>query len=137
MTEYVRNASDDGAVKAEIIALEKQALERWNNGDPDGFIELSADDVVYIDPAFEHKLEGKKALETYYDQVRGKIKIDRYEMLDPVVQVSPDIAVLTYNYEAHRDGCVFRMNCTEVYRLDSSGPWRIIHTHWSFFQPHK
>ncbi|WP_418779216.1 hypothetical protein, partial [Intestinimonas sp.] len=32
MTEYVRNASDDGAVKAEIIALEKQALERWNDG---------------------------------------------------------------------------------------------------------
>ena len=137
MTEYVRNASDCEAVRAEIIALEKQALERWNNGDPDGFIELSADDVVYIDPAFEHKLEGKKALETYYDQVRGKIKIDRYEMQDPVVQVSPGIAVLTYNYEAYRDGCVFRMNCTEVYRLDSSGPWRIIHTHWSFFQPHK
>ena len=125
------------AIKAAVIALEKQALERWNDGDPDGFIELSADDVVYMDPAFEHKLEGKKALETYYDQVRGKIKIDRYEMLDPVVQVSPGIAVLTYNYEAYRDGCVFRMNCTEVYRLDSSGPWRIIHTHWSFFQPHK
>lgn len=74
MTEYVRNASDDGAVKAEIIALEKQALERWNDGDPDGFIELSADDVVYMDPAFEHKLEGRKALEAYYDQVRGRSK---------------------------------------------------------------
>ena len=135
MTEYVRNASDDGAVKAEIIALEKQALKRWNDGDPDGFIELSADDVVYMDPAFEHKLEGKKALETYYDQVRGKIKIDRYEMLDPVVRSLQDAAVLTYNYEARRDGQLFRMNCTEVYRLNPSGCWKIIHTHWSFIQP--
>ena len=135
MTEYVRNASDDGAVKAEIIALEKQALERWNDGDPDGFIELSADDVVYMDPAFEHKLEGKKALETYYDQVRGKIKIDSYEMVDPVVLLLSDAAVLTYNYEARRDGQLFRMNCTEVYRLNPSGCWKIIHTHWSFSQP--
>ena len=135
MTEYVRNASDDGAVKAEIIALEKQALERWNDGDPDGFIGLSSEDVVYMDPAFEHKLEGRKALEAYYDQVRGKIKIDSYEMVDPVVRSLQDAAVLTYNYEARRDGQLFRMNCTEVYRLNPSGCWKIIHTHWSFIQP--
>ncbi len=33
--------------KAAIIALEKQALELWNNGNPSGFTELSDDDVVY------------------------------------------------------------------------------------------
>lgn len=124
-------------IKDAIIALEKQALELWNNGNPDGFIDLSADDVVYIDPAFENKLEGKKALEDYYNNIRGKIKIDLFKMINPVVQVMSDSAVLAYDYEAHRDGMVFKMNCTEVYRLEKSNQWKIIHTHWSFCQSNK
>lgn len=131
------SCSKNEDIKATIIALEEQALTLWNNGNPDGFLELSTDDVVYIDPAFESKLEGKKALEDYYNTIRGKIKIDLHKMIDPVVQVSPGVAVLTYNYEAQRDGMVFTMNCTEVYRLDSTNTWKIIHTHWSFVQPGK
>lgn len=131
MTEYT--SCED--VKSTIITLEEQALKLWNNGNPDGFIELSSDDVVYIDPAFENKLEGKKALEDYYNTVRGKIKIDSYKMINPTVQVSTDVAVLIYSYEAHRDGQVFRMNCTEVYKLTPSDQWKIIHTHWSFARP--
>lgn len=136
MSGRTRVSSDEEDVKAAIIALEKHALELWNNGNPDGFIDLSSDDVVYIDPAFENKLEGKKALEEYYNQIRGKIKIDVYKIINPTVQLSSDIAVLTYNYEVQRDSKVFRMNCTEVYRLDESNHWKIIHTHWSFVQPH-
>lgn len=128
---------DTEAIRAAIIALEKQALELWNDGEPDGFIVLSSDDVVYMDPALEHKLTGKEALKAYYDPIRGKIKITEYKMIDPIVQLTADAAVLTYDYEAHRDGCVFRMNCTEVYRANPSGRWEIIHTHWSFFQPAK
>lgn len=122
-------------VKAAIIALEKQALELWNSGNPDGFIELSSDDVIYVDPAFEHKIEGKKALEEYYNTIRGKVKIDLYRMIDPVVWLSSDMAVLMYDYEAHRDGQIFKMHCTEVYQSDSSNRWKIIHTHWSFVMP--
>lgn len=122
-------------IKAAIIAKEERALELWNNGNPDGFIELSSDDIVYMDPAFENKLEGKKALEDYYNSIRGKVKIDLYRMINPVVQLSSGAAVLTYSYEAHRDGMIFKMNCTEVYQLSSDDQWKIIHTHWSFFQP--
>lgn len=122
-------------VKAAIIALEKQALELWNSGNPDGFIELSSDDVIYVDPAFEHKIEGKKALEEYYNTIRGKVKIDLYRMIDPVVRLSSDMAVLMYDYEAHRDGQIFKMHCTEAYQSDSSNRWKIIHTHWSFVMP--
>ncbi|HCC51529.1 MAG TPA: DUF4440 domain-containing protein, partial [Porphyromonadaceae bacterium] len=50
------------------------------------------------------------------------------------VQLSATVAVLTYNYEARRDGQTFRMSCTEVYKSDISNQWRIIHTHWSFVQ---
>lgn len=115
-----------------IIALEKQALELWNNGNPDGFIALSSDDVIYFDPAFENKLEGKKALEEYYNGMRGKIKIDSYKMIKPIVRLSSGVAVLMYDYEAYSDGQIFKMHCTEVYKTDSSNRWKIIHTHWSF-----
>lgn len=124
-------------IKTIIITLEKQALELWNNGNPDGFIELSSNDVVYFDPAFENKLEGKKALEEYYNSIRGKIKIDLYKMIKPTVLLSAGVAVLTYNYEAHKDNQIFRMNCTEVYKSTSYNQWKIIHTHWSFVQPNK
>lgn len=137
-------------VKATIIALEKQALELWNSGNPDGFLNLSSDDVVYADPAFVYRVQGKKALEAYYEQVRGKIKIDQYSIINPTVQVMAGGAVLTYDYEAHRDGLVFRMHCTEVYSAEAGETpepsaaageqeiqtvWKIIHTHWSMVMP--
>ena len=130
-------SSNNEEIKATIIALEKQALEQWNNGNPDGFIELSADDVVYFDPALEKQLVGKKALEDYYSNVRGKIKNVRYEMINPIVQLSSEVAVLSFHYEAQIDGMIIKMNCSEVYRLNSSNQWKIVHTHWSFVQPDK
>lgn len=132
MTEFTSISADTADVKAAIIAMEKRALELWNNGNPDGFIELSSEDVIYIDPAFVNKLEGKKALEEYYETIRGKVKINQYEMINPVVQLASEVAVLMYDYEAHRDGQVFRMHCTEVYKLYADNQWRITHTHWSF-----
>lgn len=121
-------------IEAKIIALEEQALELWNNGNPDGFLELTDDNVVYFDPAFDRKLENKKALEEYYHTIRGKIRIDSYEMINPHVHLSSDTAVLTYDYEARREGKVFQMHCTEVYRQFPPGQWKIVHTHWSFVQ---
>jgi len=136
MTAHTRLSSDnEDNIKTMIINLEKQALELWNNGNPDGFLDLSSDNVVYIDPAFENKLEGKKALEEYYNPIRGKVKIDLYKMINPIVQLSSDVAVLIYDYEAQRDGQVFKMHCTEVYKPDTSKQWKIIHTHWSFVMP--
>ena len=41
-----------------IIAMEEAALDRWGKGDPSGFLEISAPDVVYFDPFIEHRLDG-------------------------------------------------------------------------------
>ena len=125
------SVKDKENVETAIIALEKEALELWNEGNPDGFLELSSDDIVYFDHAFEKKFESKKALEEYYNGFRGKNKVDSYEMIGPVVRLMPESAVLTYDYEARREGAVYRMHCTEVYIADPSGDWKIIHTHWS------
>ena len=110
-----------------------QTLDRWSNGDPSGFLEISAPDVVYFDNRLERRLDGLPALTSLYEQARGKIHLQRYELLNPKVQLCGDAAVLTYNFVGHADGKSHRWNCTEVYRRAASS-WRIIQTHWSVTQ---
>lgn len=121
------NTSD---VAAEIIAMEKAALNRWGNGDPSGFLEICAPDVVYFDPSLEKRIDGLDQLTQYYEAARGKVRTDRYELLNPCVQHHGDMAVLTFNYVSWTDDKASRWNCTEVYRRDDER-WRIIQTHWS------
>jgi len=114
--------------------MERQALDRWAQGDPSGFLEISGDDVVYFDPFLEKRLSGIAAMTEYYESIRGQIHIDRYEIVDPKVQVCGDTAVLTFNFVSFGGETEQRWNCTEVYCLGSGG-WRIIQTHWSFACP--
>ena len=44
-------------VGMEIIEMEKAALDRWGKGDPGGFLEICAPDVVYFDPHREARIE--------------------------------------------------------------------------------
>ena len=118
-----------------IIDLERRALERWGNGDPSGFLEISADDVVYFDPYQERRLNGIGELRELYESIRGMVQIARFELIDPRVQAVDDMAVLTFNYVAEgTNEAMSRWNCTEVFRRDD-GRWRIIQTHWSFTRP--
>lgn len=116
----------------EIIDMENAALVRWCSGDPSGFLEISAPDVVYFDPFVTNRLDGLDALTRYYDGVRGKIFAARFEMFDPLVQQIGDAAVLTFRFVSYggSEGAVMRWNCTEVYRRVPAG-WRIVQTHWS------
>lgn len=116
-----------------IIGMERAALDRWGKGDPSGFLETCAGDVVYFDNTLESRLDGLDALTRLYEKVRGKIHMDRYALLNPKVQMCGDAAVLTYNFVGYVGGESSRWNCTEVYRRTDSG-WRIIHTHWSITQ---
>jgi hypothetical protein len=114
-----------------IIALEKAALTRWGNGDPAGFLEICAQEVVYFDPYQEMRIDGLKALTDYYATIRGKVYFDRFELLNPNVQLLGEAAVLTFNYVSYTGEKPARWNCTEVYR-QVEGQWRIIQTHWSY-----
>jgi ketosteroid isomerase-like protein len=117
--------------EADIIALEREALERWGCGDPDAFLEISAADVSYFDPFTGRRLDGIDALRSLYDGIRGKIRIDHFEIIEPRVQFAGKAAILTFRFESHGSKGVMHWNTTEVYRLMDSG-WRIIHTHWAF-----
>jgi ketosteroid isomerase-like protein len=124
----------------EIIALERGALDRWGTGDPQGYLEIMAPEVTYFDPAQPQRVDGLQAMKDLLEPLTGKIRVDRYDMLNPAVQRHGDAALLTFNLVSYRkrlDGSehpIVRWNATETYaRLD--GQWRIVHSHWSYVQP--
>jgi ketosteroid isomerase-like protein len=130
MTQTMHSTGND--LIATIIAMECAALDRWGKGDPSGFLEICAPDVVYFDPNLERRIDGRDALSNYYEAIRGKVSIERYELLNPVVQRIGDAAVLTFNYVSYGGAeDEHRWNCTEVYRR-SGEDWEIIQTHWSY-----
>jgi hypothetical protein len=114
-----------------IIALESAALDRWGKGDPSGFLEICAPDVVYFDPYLEMRIDGLEALTQYYKTIWGQVYFDRFELLNPCVQLGGELAVLTFNYVSYTGEKASRWNCTEVYRQAADG-WQIIQTHWSY-----
>jgi ketosteroid isomerase-like protein len=125
----------DNDVAQTIIGMERAALDRWGKGDPSGFLEISAADVVYFDPYQPQRLNGIEELRALYESIRGLVSIARFELINPSVQAVADMAVLTFNYVAEGTNEVTsRWNCTEVYRHEAD-TWRIIQTHWSFTQP--
>jgi ketosteroid isomerase-like protein len=123
-----------------IVALERGALDRWGKGDPQGFFEIMASDQTYFDPLTAKRIDGQDALKKYIAPFTCKIKIEQVEMIDPKVQRSGDLAVLTFNlvdYGAQiGDGpkTTARWNSTEVYQR-RNGSWKIIHSHWSYVKP--
>lgn len=126
--------NDECDIAETIIELEKAALDSWCKGNPSGFLAICAPDVTYFDPFLERRIDGLSELTRYYENLRGKINADRFELLNPAVAVYGDIALLTFNYVSYGGNEQSRWNCTEVYKKLTPG-WRIIQTHWSFTKP--
>jgi ketosteroid isomerase-like protein len=114
-----------------LINMENAALDRWNNGDPTGFLEISADDVTYFDSATEQRVDGIKNLTKLYEERRGTVKVDMDEMINPIVNSTSEMAVLSFNLISHIGDKHTKWNCSEVYRLQQYGDWKIVQTHWS------
>ncbi len=120
-----------------VIHMEMLALERWGSGDPSGFLEITAEDVVYFDPYVGTRIDGLEALKKCYEPIWGKIHFDRFELLNPHVQTDGNLAVLTFNYVSYTGEESDRWNCTEVYRQGGRNGWEIIQTHWSYTEVFK
>lgn len=121
----------------DILSLEKAAMERWRNGDPMGFVELSAEDILYVDPGQAKPIIGLAAYRPYMKQLEGQVHFDRSEFIDPQVVLMGNAALLSYNFRSsvltpHGDvSSQTPWNCTEVY-FKQAGRWSIVHNHWSF-----
>ncbi len=123
-----------------IIGMEKAALDRWGKGDPGGYLDIMDTDITYFDPFQERRLDGLTAMKEFLKPLTGKIKVDRFDMLNPKVQRDGNMALLTFNllsYVKQSDGTeklAARWNSSEVYRK-SGAQWKIIHSHWSLIKP--
>ncbi|MDP4272003.1 MAG: hypothetical protein Q8909_18060 [Bacteroidota bacterium] len=73
---------------------------------------------MYFDPFIEQRLDGFDKVTNLYESIRSKIHVDKYEILNPLVQSVKDMAVLTYNLNSFVGTSVHKWNCTEVYRLE-------------------
>jgi ketosteroid isomerase-like protein len=120
-----------------IIALETAALEAWLNGDPTPYLDLYSNDFTYFDTVHERRLDGWQTVKDLYENMRGQVKMDTFEIINPVVQSTDTMAVLTYNLQSYAGETLWKENCTEVYKLEEENGWRIIHSHWSLTGPPK
>ena len=130
-------------LSAEIIGLERSALDRWITGDPQGYLNLYAPEVTYFDPFQEKRVDGLETMKTLFAPMKDNkspITEPRYEMISPKIQRHGDIALLTFNLINYGklpnqpETMLARWNSTEFYgRID--GQWKIIHSHWSFIKP--
>jgi len=117
-----------------ILAAERAAFERWAEGDLDGFLDASDPEVSYFDSFLDERLDGLPALRALYGKFQGNVRVDRWEMINPIVVVSGGMGVLTFNFVSYSEGRTTRWNTTEVYRR-INGRWKIVHTHWSLTRP--
>jgi ketosteroid isomerase-like protein len=119
-----------------IFRLENEAMEQWRQGDPLRWVEISADDVIYVDPTLAAPVIGTQAYREYLTPLVGKVRYDASEFVNPRVALLGDLAVLTYNYHSLRRGADGKMkrtsfwNTTQVY-VQRGGAWKILHSHWS------
>jgi ketosteroid isomerase-like protein len=124
-------------MKATILSLEKAAMDRWRNGDPMGFVEISAEDISYVDPGLTKPILGLVEFKAYMKQLEGKIHFQKSEFIDPKMVMVGDAALLSYNYRSSQltpEGGMASQtpwNSTEVY-FKREGEWKIVHTHWSY-----
>jgi catechol 2,3-dioxygenase-like lactoylglutathione lyase family enzyme len=114
----------------EILKLETAALEGWQRGSPDPMLATLDPEVTYVNAATAQLLNGLPAVKELFEKYRGRPLYDSFAILHPLVRVSGDCAVLSYQLE-QRIGSMRRLwNGTQVYE-HRDGTWRIIHTHWS------
>ena len=126
----------------ELVALERSALDRWIQLDPQGYLDIQAAEVTYFDPFTERRVDGREALQMRLAPMKS-LKLPftdpRYEMIEPKVQRQGDVALLTFNLVNYGklpdqpESVLARWNSTEVYRR-INGEWKIIHSHWSYAQ---
>jgi ketosteroid isomerase-like protein len=129
-------AAADGseATAREVLALERKTLDGWQVGNPDPLLAVSDPEITYFHVVTDKRLDGLPALRALFEAYRGRPLFDSYEMAEPKVQSSGDIAVLSYILVRHVGTATSRWNATQVYQRKKEG-WRIIHSHWSATRP--
>lgn len=119
-----------------ILSIERDWLDRWGQGDPGGYLDLIAEEYTYFDMGLDERLDDREQALAVFKPLRGTIFVDRFEFLEPRIQRTADLAILTFNlknYSVQEDGTeelTSFWHTTEVFHLDH-GQWKLVSTHWS------
>lgn len=126
--------SDSGAATM-IIGLEENALARWIDGDPSGYLDLYASDVSYLAEGLGARVDGLEALRSLLANMDGTPMVPKAVLVDPLVTGVGEVARLACNADwlSETGERIRRWNCTEIYRR-KNGTWEIAHSHWSIVQ---
>jgi ketosteroid isomerase-like protein len=127
-------ADDTSDPARQVLALEKQAMDGWLTGNPDPQLAIFDSEITYFHIMSDKRIEGLPAVRQLFEQYRGKRLYDSYEMLNPKVQVSGDVAILTYQLARVNGSVTTSWKGTLVYQKKKEG-WRVIHCHWSTVNP--
>jgi ketosteroid isomerase-like protein len=119
-----------------ILEQARCDLDRWSDGDTEGYGRSAADDVTYFHNAPAHaRVDGVRAFREYLLALKGQIPPHNYKIVQPKVQVYGDVGIFTLQYHAFTpDGeLLARGRGTSVYRL-AGEEWEMVHTHWSVLE---
>lgn len=115
-----------------ILTKERQALDQWSAGNPEGFAVNFADSATYFDDiTAQTRLDGIEEIKAYLSSLQGQIPAHTYEIVDPKVQILGNAAVLTFQYHASvgdQKGPLWK--ATSVYQYINND-WQVVHAHWS------
>lgn len=118
--------------KAAVMKKITMAAEKWSKGEPMGYVECAAKDIVWLDDLGALKpISGSQALKKYLESFRGQVPSHKFELLDPLFQVYNGIVIVTYRYQGIFDGeeSVNPYQITSVYRYEN-GDWLSVHENW-------
>jgi len=127
-------ADSNDQTAREILGIERASLEGWLKGNPDPMLATLDPEVSYVHVMTDKRLDGLVAVKALFEPYRGMPLFDSFEMDGAKVQVSGNVAVLTYQLVQHNGPATNRWNGTQVYVRRSAG-WKVIHTHWSQANP--
>ncbi len=115
-----------------IVALEKEALGQWSNGNPAGYFTHGAENMVYFDDIGAHEgIYGIQNIRQYGKKLNEMIPPHKYEMAGTKVQQFGDTTILSYQYHPFTlDGQPQTKWRTSVVYASMEGKWKIVHAHW-------
>lgn len=119
-----------------ILAQERDALDRWSSGDPEGYVQSADEDVTYVDFIGAHvRVDGIQALREYLAGIKGHFPAHTYEVVNPRIQVYGDVGILTQHYypTSLEGEAMGPSKATCVYRR-TDGTWHLVHSHWSILK---
>lgn len=129
--------AEQSKIAETIIQMEKDALAKFYKGDTSDYQNLwSKDSFTYFDGNTFQRIDN---YEDIYDflmtRVEGKLSAKSWNFVSPRVQFGIDMAVLTYQLHAETNYGESHYNVIEVYQINKSNDWEVIHSTWAAIRP--